>query len=132
MTARILRNLPFIAAFAVALVLTAPAAAQPEAVRAFQLTPRRLAASVAALAGFGGLVSAGLAMRGQPGRAERRSRVALIVGSTSATLGLLVVLTAQGGLGTGQGLGGGVVALLLGLSSVALSAVARARAGGTH
>ena len=42
-------------------------------------------------------------------------------------VGGLVVITADGGLGTGNGLGGGVVAMMVGLIGMALGGVALVR-----
>jgi Family of unknown function (DUF6223) len=82
--------------------LAAPAAAQvsdqPPAVSVYTLTPERIAATVAA-----------------------------VVGLVGAVIGGLVVATADGGLGTGNGLGVGIVAMVVGLIGVALGGLALAR-----
>ncbi|MEU5991501.1 DUF6223 family protein [Spirillospora sp. NPDC047418] len=89
-------------------VLAGPAAAgvpvEPYAADAYDMSAGRLGAVVAALLALGGVVMGGLAL-------ARPAAMAL---------GGLVVATADGGLGTGNGLGGGVVALLLGLVAVVL------------
>jgi hypothetical protein len=96
--------------------LVAPAAApvsdQPPAVSAYTLTPKRIAASVAAVVGLIGAVIGGLALARSDGRigagnGRRGAIVALVMGPIGFVIGGLVVATADGGLGTGHGLGGG-------------------------
>ncbi|TDC08335.1 hypothetical protein E1267_10645 [Nonomuraea longispora] len=108
-----------------------PAAAhvlvQPEA-GLYALSAGRLGAIVAALSGLAGAVVGGWALRrasgpGRPGRAV----VALVAGLAGMGLGGLVVATAEGGLGTGNGLGGGVVALVVGLAGAVMGGLALAR-----
>ena len=109
------------------IALATPAAAQAGSVSAFVLTPGRLTASLAALVGLIGVATGGLALtraRGS-GNALPRATFALLAGLFSMTLGGLVVATAKGGLGTGHGLGGGVVALVAGSMSVALAVLTR-------
>ncbi|MZE76985.1 hypothetical protein GTY57_08130 [Streptomyces sp. SID5475] len=53
--------------------------------------------------------------------------MALTAGPLAMVLGGLFAATAGGGLGTGNGLGGSVVALLLGLIATSLGAPALAR-----
>jgi hypothetical protein len=60
-------------------------------------------------------------------RAWRRD--AVIAGVTGMAVGGLVVLTAEGGVGTGNDLGGGVVAPVVGLLGAALGGVALIRSG---
>ena len=93
------------------------------------MTPERLAASVAALIGVIGVNIGGLALSraGRRGNVARTGNLALLAGLISMAVGALVVGTAQGGLGTGHGLGGGVVALLAGSISVALAWLTRTR-----
>lgn len=111
--------------------LATPAAAQPTDVGFSTLTVGRLGAIVAALVGLTGVIVGGLALRSAR-RAGRHTgpgkpAVALVAGLIGTTLGGLVVVSADGGLGTGNGLGGGVVALLVGLISTLLGGLARAR-----
>jgi hypothetical protein len=54
--------------------------------------------------------------------------VALVLAPIGLVIGGLVVATADGGLGTGNGLGGGVVAMMVGLIGIALGGLALARA----
>ena len=71
-----------------------------------------------------GLVGAGHRYwRGQ----RARGAVALVLGPLGLILGGLVVATAPGGLGTGNGLGGGIVAMAVGLIGMALGGMALAR-----
>jgi hypothetical protein len=132
-----LRKVLFATGLLLVLGLAAPAPATPAGVTtrapALSVTPRRLGASLASLIGLGGLVCAGVAgaSAGASGRGSLRlgaRKAGLVAGTVSATVGLLVILTARGGFGTGQGLAGGIVALALGLSSVALALRARRKA----
>jgi Family of unknown function (DUF6223) len=115
--------------------LAAPAAAQvsgqPPAVSAYTLTPERIAASTAALAGLIGAVIGGLALARSTRRIGNNGRrgaiVALVLGPIGLVIGGLVVATADGGLGTGNGLGGGIVAMVVGLIGMALGGLALAR-----
>jgi Family of unknown function (DUF6223) len=65
---------------------------------------------------------AGTTIGGGAGLAGRRRRaiVAVALGLVGLAGGVVVVVTADGGLGTGNGLGGGVVAAVLGLAAVVL------------
>ena len=116
--------------------LAAPAAAQvsdqPPAVGVNTLTPERIAASVAAMAGLIGALIGGLALARSAGRlgtgtGRRGAIVALVMGPIGLVVGGLVVATADGGLGTGNGLAGGVVAMVVGLTGMALGGLALAR-----
>jgi hypothetical protein len=49
------------------------------------------------------------------------------MGPIGLIIGGLVVGTADGGLGTGNGLGGGIIAMLVGLIGMALGGLALAR-----
>jgi hypothetical protein len=73
--------------------------ATPAAVTVYTMTPERITASVAAV-------------------------VALI----GAVVGGLALARSAGGLGTGNGLGGGVVAMIVGLIGMTLGGLALARA----
>jgi len=117
------------AALLVGFGLATPAAAQPDAVPVFAMTPGRLGASMAALVALIGMVIGGLALARarRTGDGLRGGVVALVAGLIGSALGALVVATAGGGLGTGHGLGGGIVALVAGSISVVLGGLARAR-----
>jgi len=58
---------------------------------------------------------------------RRGAIVALVLGPIALLIGGLVVGTADGGLGTGNGLAGGVVAMMVGLIGMALGGLAFAR-----
>jgi len=106
--------------------LATPAAAQADSVSPFVVTPGRLAASVASLIGvFGVVAGARAATRARRAGAPRTGHLALLAGVISMAVGGLVVATAKGGLGTGHGLGGGIVSLVTGSMSVALAGLAR-------
>jgi hypothetical protein len=118
--------------------LAAPAGAHasvqpaPAAAPVYTMTPERIAASSAALAGLIGAVIGGLALARSAGRngngnGRRGAIVALVLGPIGLVIGGLVVATADGGLGTGNGLGGGVVAMVVGLIGMALGGLALAR-----
>ena len=95
------------------------------------LTPERIVASAAAVVGLIGAIIGGLALLrsvrriGNSGR--RGAIVALILGPISLVTGGLIVATADGGLGTGNGIAGGFVAIALSLIGMALSGLALAR-----
>ena len=82
-------------------------------------TPRRIWATVAAFVALVGVLIGGLALRrsrrgiGNAGR--RGSIVALAAGATGAVNGAANLTVATGGLGTGNGVAGGAIALVLGL-----------------
>ncbi|WP_406859117.1 DUF6223 family protein [Streptomyces sp. HUAS MG47] len=96
---------------------------------AYTLGPGRAASSLAAVIGLAGAVLAWLASRnGGAGWVGRNGAlVALVAGPLAFLVGGLVVVTAEGGLGTGNGLGGGVVAMVFGLLSTVMGLRARAR-----
>jgi hypothetical protein len=56
--------------------------------------------------------------------------VAVVMGPIAFVIGGLVVATADGGLGTGNGLAGGVVAMAVGLIGVTLGGLALSRSRG--
>ena len=113
------------------------AAVAPAASGVLALSPGRAAAIVAGLAGLIGLVLAARALargadRGGTLGMRRGASAALLLGPIAMILGAWVVVTADGGLGTGNGLGGGVVAMVVGLigTSLAVLALARSRRAG--
>ncbi|WP_046779801.1 DUF6223 family protein [Streptomyces yangpuensis] len=94
----------------------------------------RIGAIVSALTGLLGSVGGGLALARTTGRgrvltwARRNGAVtALVAGSLAVAIGAAVAATAEGGLGTGNGLGGAYVAILLGLAAILLGSLARSR-----
>ncbi|KQX56994.1 MULTISPECIES: DUF6223 family protein [unclassified Streptomyces] len=121
------------------LALAVPAAADPAvhpvAASVYTLSVGRVAASAAALVGLLGAVNGALALARTPVRgrfgawAGRHGSVtALVAGLIAVAVGGAVAATADGGLGTGNGLGGAYVAMLVGLAAVTLGWRARARA----
>jgi hypothetical protein len=94
----------------------------------------RLVASAASICGLAGVAVAGMAMRrgtGQPRDGGDLSRPAIgaALGLVAAVGGAVVVFTADGGVGTGNGLGGGVVAMALGAIALLLAGTAGVRRG---
>ncbi|GAB2587572.1 hypothetical protein Aab01nite_49970 [Paractinoplanes abujensis] len=84
----------------------------------------RLTATAAALLALAG-VAVGL---WSLANARRKGSVrAVIAGTLSTVVGVLVVATADGGPGTGNGVVGGWAALILGPMSIALGGLALAR-----
>ncbi|MGC7101720.1 DUF6223 family protein [Amycolatopsis lurida] len=93
----------------------------------YALSAGRIGAFAGGLLGLLGVIIGGFALA----RAWRRGAViAVAAGITGMAVGGLVVLTAEGGVGTGNGLGGGVVALVVGLLGAALGGVALTRSPG--
>jgi hypothetical protein len=124
-----------IGGFAIAEPAAADPSAQPVAASVFTVSVGRAGAFVSALAGLLGAVGGGLALT-RPTRqghsigtwARRNgAATALVAGPVALTVGGTVAATADGGLGTGNGLGGAYVAMLLGLISVTLGWQARSR-----
>jgi hypothetical protein len=126
---------PLLGALVVGIVLAAPAAAQVSvesgSVTSYTVTPERLAASLAAVVALVAAIVGGLALARSSGRAavngRRRAIMAMIMGPIGAVIGGLVVVTADGGLGTGNGLGGGVVAMAVGVIGMVLAWLALSR-----
>src|SRR5262245_51745811 len=75
----------------------------------YSLSSGRIVAGLAVVVGLIGAIIGVLAVA-RNGR--RRAIVALMLGPISAVVGAAVVATAEGGLGTGHGVGGGVVAIV--------------------
>ena len=115
--------------------LAAPAAAQssvqPDAATVYAMTSKRMAASTAAVVGLIGAVIGGLALARSARRIGNNGRrgaiVALVLGPIGLVIGGLVVVTADGGVGTGNGVAGGVVAMMVGLLGITLGGLALAR-----
>jgi hypothetical protein len=110
-------------------VLHLLAAPSPSVVLAagYELGTGRFVPTVAAVVGLAGLVIGGLALA-RPGRATTaRITAALVAGLFSVVVGGLHAANAAGGLGTGNGLAGAVVAVALGLIGLAVASLALAR-----
>ncbi|WP_406074646.1 DUF6223 family protein [Micromonospora sp. NBC_01638] len=97
-------------------------------VDAYTLTGDRVVATAAALVALAGAFIGGLALaRSTNGNAKWTSAVALAAGGIGIVAGALVVVTADGGPGTGNGIVGGYAALGLGLTAALLGGIALAR-----
>ncbi|WP_159846978.1 DUF6223 family protein [Nocardia sp. CY41] len=118
-----------LAAFALVSPATAHASAQPTAAAVTTLSTGRLAGSAAALIAVLGVVVGALAVArvGRFGTRASDAVIAAVAGLTGMVVGGFVVLTADGGLGTGNGLGGGVVAMTVGLIGMVLGGTALIR-----
>ncbi|MFG2296138.1 DUF6223 family protein [Streptomyces sp. NPDC048603] len=90
----------------------------------------RVGAATGALLGLLGVIVAWRALSRPTGRPG--ATPAVVAGLVSVTLGGLVVATAEGGVGTGNGLGGAYVALLFGLTATALGSWALSRSRRTR
>jgi hypothetical protein len=90
------------------------------------LTSDRVVATVASLVALGGTVAGVLSLRRSTGR-TRGSLVALAAGLAGLLAGVLVLATADGGPGTGNGVVGGYVAVVLGPIAAILGGLALAR-----
>jgi hypothetical protein len=128
---RALAAVALVAGFGLATPAHAHVSVRP-AVDVYTLSPGRIGAIVAALAGLIGAVIGGLALARSAGRigtgkGRRGAIVALVLGPFGLIIGGLVVATADGGLGTGNGLGGGIVAMLVGLIGMILGGLALSR-----
>jgi hypothetical protein len=120
-----------VGAFGLAAPAAAHASAQSAAAPVYSMTPERIAASTAAVVGLIGAVIGGLALARSVRRIGNRGRrgavVALVLGPIGLALGGLVVATADGGVGTGNGVAGGVVAMVVALIGMTLGGLALAR-----
>jgi hypothetical protein len=95
---------------------------------AYTMTAGRTWSVVAALIGLAGIVVGTLALTRSAGRTRSvRAVAALLAGLTGAVVGGVVVAMAEGGPGTGYGIVGGVVAVVVGLIAVVLGGLAMAR-----
>ncbi|GAA0510137.1 hypothetical protein Ade02nite_52740 [Paractinoplanes deccanensis] len=100
-------------------------AAEILAADAYGLTADRLIATTAALATLAGVVAGILAMVRPAG--SLKPGIALATGLAGTITGILVVALADGGPGTGNGIVGGWAAIVFGLSSATLGALALLR-----
>lgn len=123
-----------VSGFALAEPAVAEATVQPVAASVSTVSVGRVGASMSALVGLLGAVSGGLALarstgQGRIGAWARRNGVvtALAAGFVALVVGGAVAATADGGLGTGNGLGGACFAMILGLLAVTLGGLARSR-----
>ncbi|MFF3226801.1 DUF6223 family protein [Nocardia suismassiliense] len=127
MSIRHLSATAILTASTLAVPAVAHASAQPMAASMTTMSSGRVGAIVAALIGLTGVIIGGLALTGRL-RAGSAALVALLVGLIAMVIGGLVVATSDGGLGTGNGLGGAFVGLLVGLASSILGGLGLIRA----
>ena len=117
--------------FALAASPAAYASLQPAVAPVYTITPKRIAASTAVVVGLISAVIGGLALfraaRRIGNRGRRGAFAALVLGPIGLVIGGLVVATADGGVGTGNGVAGGVVAMVVGLIGMALGGLTLAR-----
>lgn len=114
-------------------VCTSAAECAGQGIDTFIGTPRRVWASVAALVALIGVVSGGLALRyaRRVGGGRTAAVVALVAGPAGAVNGAVNLAVADGGLGTGNGVAGGAMALVFGLVGAGLGGLAMARSRST-
>jgi len=92
------------------------------------ITLDRAVATVGALVALGGVIVGGLALARSAGSSvTRRSFVALAAGVVGTFVGILVLATADGGPGTGNGVVGGYAGVTFGLIAVLLGGLALGR-----
>jgi uncharacterized protein DUF6223 len=98
------------------------------AVAVYTMTPGRIAGSIAALVALAGVVVGVVVLVRSRGRAtgRRGPAFALAAGLAGILGGGLVVAAADGGPGTGYGIVGGFVALVLGLLAAGIGGLALA------
>ncbi|MEU4451763.1 DUF6223 family protein [Nocardioides sp. NPDC023903] len=105
-------------------------AADPE-VGAYTLTTGRLWATLAAFVGLAGAVAGAAALsravRGIGNHGRNGAVVALGCGTISVVVGVVNLLVADGGPGTGNGVVGGGMAVVLGLAGLVLGALTLTR-----
>lgn len=89
----------------------------------YGMTAGRAWSVVAGALGLVGVVLGGLALAGR----HRLAVVALATGVAGAAIGVLIVVMAKGGPGTGYGIVGGYISLTVGVVAAVLGGVALAR-----
>ncbi len=110
-------------------MLTSFFSLQLVAASVYTLSPGRIGAMLAGVIELIGVIAGARALA----RGARRGAIAaLALGPIALVVGMTVVATAKGGLGTGNGLGGGVVAIVIGLIGMTLGALALSRARRTE
>jgi Family of unknown function (DUF6223) len=120
----------------VAPMRTIEATIHPVAATVLAMSSGRLGAFAASIVGLIGIVIGGRALARSAGRGRavggtgdrgRDTAVAMLLGLTSLVIGGLIVVTSDGGVGSGNGLGGAFVAMALGLIGIVVGGLARAR-----
>lgn len=105
-------------------VCTSPGDCANQGVGTFVATPARIWASVAALVALSGVAAgAGALVRARRGigsGGRKGAVVAVVAGLIAATNGAANLAVADGGLGTGNGVAGGAMALAFGLVATGL------------
>ncbi|MFG3043029.1 DUF6223 family protein [Streptomyces sp. NPDC048330] len=110
-----------LAGLGVATPTAAHASVQPLAASVTDFSLGRLGATTGGLLGLAAVVIAVLVLRRPTvGNGSLGAKAAVVGGLIAMALGGLVAATTDGGLGTGNGLGGAYVALLLGLTGAVL------------
>ena len=97
----------------------------------FSLGTGRTIPSVAALVGLVSVIAGGIALL-RPATGRIGAPVSLLLGVISAGVGGFHAAYAAGGVGTGNGLAGAIVAVVLGLIGIVLGALAFARSRRTE
>ncbi len=117
--------------FGLATPAAASTVAQQAAVDTYTLTAGRLWGAAAALVALAGVILGGLALARSVRRVGNGGRTgataALVAGLTGMVGGALNLAVSDGGPGTGNGVVGGAMALLLGLLAVILGGLVVAR-----
>ncbi|MEU4649216.1 DUF6223 family protein [Nocardia fluminea] len=112
---------------ALTLVLAAPAtAATTTLADSYGMTTDRLVATSAAFLGLAAVIVGGWAV--SRAASPARSFVAVGAGAVAAIVGVIGFATADGGPGTGNGIIGAAIAIVLGVAAVALGTRAHRRA----
>jgi uncharacterized membrane protein len=114
----------------IGLALAAHLSTQSAAVQTYALTTGRVVGTVGVLVALAGAVIGGLALARSARRTDNGRRgavVALVTGPTGMAIGGVVVAAAKGGPGTGYGIVGGFVALVIGLIATVIGWLALTR-----
>lgn len=93
----------------------------------FDISAGRLGAIVAGVVGLIGIVLGGRALARSATRTRSAGRTSMVLGLIAIVLGALVMATSDGSVGTGNGLGGAIVAAVAGLIAMILGGLAQAR-----
>jgi len=112
------------------LVLSAPVAAHASSA-AGNIGSGRLLPSVAAVVGLAGVLIGRRALarsrHTENSKVKSWAVLALVLGLISLAIGILHAVNSAGGFGTGNGLAGAIVAMVLGLTGAVLGGLAMAR-----
>ncbi len=107
------------------LITALRATSNPIAAAGYELGVGRTVPTAAAVVGLAAVIVGGLALARPAARSSPLA--ALVLGLGSALVGGLHAANAAGGLSTGNGLAGALIAVLLGLTGVVLSGLALTR-----